>query len=103
MLRGAAIASMAEIDRTEVTIGDFRRFVVATGTVTQAERMSGGSTYEGSAPAGLGRRHSARAAPTRSPGSTSPTRRRRRSAEHIQSKPFDTAVVYIGFRCARSR
>jgi len=23
-------------------------------------------------------------------------------AEHLQSKPADTAVVYIGFRCARS-
>lgn len=36
-----------EIDRTEVTIGEFRRFVQATGTVTQAERSGGGSTYEG--------------------------------------------------------
>jgi formylglycine-generating enzyme len=36
-----------EIDRTEVTVGQFRRFVDATGTVTQAERAGGGSTYEG--------------------------------------------------------
>jgi formylglycine-generating enzyme required for sulfatase activity len=34
------------IDRTEVTIGQFRRFVDATGTVTAAERAGGGSTYE---------------------------------------------------------
>ncbi len=36
-----------EIDRTEVTIGQFRRYVQATGTVTQAERAGGGSTFEG--------------------------------------------------------
>jgi sulfatase modifying factor 1 len=35
-----------EIDRTEVTIGQFRRFVQVTGTVTQAERAGGGSTFE---------------------------------------------------------
>lgn len=35
-----------EIDRTEVTIGEFRRFVEATGLKTQAERAGGGSTYE---------------------------------------------------------
>ena len=35
-----------EIDRTETTIGEFRRFVDATGTVTAAERAGGGSTYE---------------------------------------------------------
>jgi len=35
-----------EIDRTEVTIGQFRRYVQATGTVTQAERTGGGSTFE---------------------------------------------------------
>lgn len=35
------------IDRTEVSIGAFRRFVQATGLVTQAERNGGGSTYEG--------------------------------------------------------
>lgn len=35
------------IDRTEVTIGQFRRFIDATGTVTAAERAGGGSTYEG--------------------------------------------------------
>lgn len=35
-----------EIDRTEVSIGEFRRFVEATGTVTAAERAGGGSTYE---------------------------------------------------------
>jgi formylglycine-generating enzyme required for sulfatase activity len=36
-----------EIDRTEVTIGEFRRFVQDTGLVTTAERAGGGSTYEG--------------------------------------------------------
>lgn len=36
-----------EIDRTEVTIGAFARYVQATGTVTAAERAGGGSTYEG--------------------------------------------------------
>ncbi len=36
-----------ESDRTEVTIGQFRRFVQATGMVTQAERAGGGSTFEG--------------------------------------------------------
>jgi sulfatase modifying factor 1 len=36
-----------EIDRTEVTIGQFRAFVQATGTVTAAERAGGGQTYEG--------------------------------------------------------
>jgi formylglycine-generating enzyme required for sulfatase activity len=36
-----------EIDRTEVTIAQFRRYVQATGVVTQAERAGGGSTYEG--------------------------------------------------------
>lgn len=46
--RGADMQSMGrfEIDRTEVTIGDFRRFVDATGLVTAAERAGGGSTYE---------------------------------------------------------
>ncbi len=36
-----------EIDRTEVTIGQFRRFAQATGFVTQAERAGGGATFEG--------------------------------------------------------
>lgn len=35
-----------EIDRTEVTVGAFARFVEVTGTVTQAERSGGGATYE---------------------------------------------------------
>ena len=34
------------IDRTEVTIGAFRAFADATGTVTAAERNGGGSVYE---------------------------------------------------------
>lgn len=34
------------IDRSEVTVGQFRRFVDATGTVTAAEQAGGGSTYE---------------------------------------------------------
>lgn len=36
-----------EIDRTEVTVGQFRAFVEATGLVTAAEKAGGGSTYEG--------------------------------------------------------
>jgi formylglycine-generating enzyme required for sulfatase activity len=35
-----------EIDITEVTIGAFRDFVEATGTVTAAERAGGGEVYE---------------------------------------------------------
>ncbi len=35
------------VDRTEVTIGQFQRFVEATGTVTQAERDGGGFEYVG--------------------------------------------------------
>lgn len=34
------------IDRTEVTIGAFRKFVDATGLVTKAERDGGGMIYE---------------------------------------------------------
>jgi formylglycine-generating enzyme len=34
------------IDRTEVTIGQFQRFVEATGTVTAAEKTGGGNTFE---------------------------------------------------------
>ena len=35
------------IDRTEVSIAQFARYVQATGTVTAAEKAGGGSTYEG--------------------------------------------------------
>jgi formylglycine-generating enzyme required for sulfatase activity len=35
-----------EIARTETTVGQFRRFVQATGTVTRAERAGGGEVYE---------------------------------------------------------
>ena len=35
-----------EIDRTEVTIGQFQRYVDATRAVTSAERSGGGSTFE---------------------------------------------------------
>lgn len=34
------------MDRTEVTVGQFRQFVDATRTVTAAERAGGGTTYE---------------------------------------------------------
>ncbi len=40
-----AISGFA-IDRTEVTIGQFRRFAEATGTLTRAEREGGGQVYE---------------------------------------------------------
>lgn len=35
-----------EIARTETTVGQFRRFAQATGTVTAAEQAGGGQTYE---------------------------------------------------------
>jgi formylglycine-generating enzyme len=35
-----------EIDRTEVSIGEFQKFIDATKTVTAAERAGGGSTFE---------------------------------------------------------
>lgn len=35
-----------DIDRAEVSIGEFRRFVLATGMLTQAERDGGGATFE---------------------------------------------------------
>jgi formylglycine-generating enzyme len=35
-----------EIDRTEVSISEFQKFVDATKTVTAAERAGGGSTFE---------------------------------------------------------
>jgi formylglycine-generating enzyme len=35
-----------EIDRTEVTIAQFQRFVDATKTITAAEKAGGGNTYE---------------------------------------------------------
>lgn len=35
-----------EIDRTEVTIGEFQKFVEATKAVTAAERAGGGGTFE---------------------------------------------------------
>lgn len=35
------------VDRSEVTINQFARFVEATGTVTQAEQSGGGSVYDG--------------------------------------------------------
>jgi formylglycine-generating enzyme len=34
------------IDRTEVSVGEFKKFVDATQTVTTAERSGGGSTFE---------------------------------------------------------
>lgn len=34
------------IDRTEVTVGEFRRFAQATGTITKAERDGGGQVFE---------------------------------------------------------
>jgi formylglycine-generating enzyme len=40
------IISRFSIDRTEVTIGQFQKYVEATKTVTAAERAGGGSTFE---------------------------------------------------------
>lgn len=38
--------SSFSMDRTEVSVGEFRKFIEATGTVTAAERAGGGSTFE---------------------------------------------------------
>jgi len=35
-----------DVARAETTVGRFRRFVEATGTVTRAERAGGGEVYE---------------------------------------------------------
>ena len=35
-----------EIDRTEVTVGKFRKFVTATGYITAAEKNGGGMVYD---------------------------------------------------------
>jgi formylglycine-generating enzyme len=35
-----------EVARTEITVGQFRRFVQATGTLTRAESSGGGEVYE---------------------------------------------------------
>ena len=51
---GAALAQVGDkvrlpafaIDRTEVTIGQFDRFVRATGTVTRAEKEGGGFEFD---------------------------------------------------------
>lgn len=49
LARGADLQPIGrfEIDRTEVTIAEFARYVAATGTMTAAEQAGGGSTYEG--------------------------------------------------------
>lgn len=39
-------AAPFDIARTETTVGQFRRFAAATGTVTAAERAGGGEVYE---------------------------------------------------------
>jgi formylglycine-generating enzyme required for sulfatase activity len=49
-LAGANSAEMQRIDgfsidRTEVSVGQFRQFVTATGTVTKAEKTGGGLVY----------------------------------------------------------
>jgi formylglycine-generating enzyme required for sulfatase activity len=41
------IGTAFEIARTETTVGQFRRFVEATGTTTRAERSGGGEVYDG--------------------------------------------------------
>lgn len=42
-----ALAQRTQMDPTEVSIGQFRRYVQATGVLTRAERDGGGLTYEG--------------------------------------------------------
>ena len=46
VIRGGSAGAFA-IQRHETTIGEFRRFVQATGLQTQAEKRGGGQTYEG--------------------------------------------------------
>lgn len=43
---GQGMPAPFEIARTETTIGQFRRFALATGLRTQAERTGGGQVYE---------------------------------------------------------
>ena len=45
-LRIGSGAGSFEIARTETTVGQFRRFVQATGTLTRAEQRGGGQVYE---------------------------------------------------------
>ena len=45
-LQAMQVIGRFEIDRTEVSIGQYQKFVDATKTVTAAERAGGGSTYE---------------------------------------------------------
>jgi formylglycine-generating enzyme len=46
-LQAMQVIGRFEIDRTEVSIGEFQKYVDATKTVTAAERAGGGSTFEG--------------------------------------------------------
>ena len=45
-LQAMQVVGRFEIDRTEVSIGQFHQFVDATKIITAAERAGGGSTYE---------------------------------------------------------
>jgi sulfatase modifying factor 1 len=45
-LQGMQRIGTFAIDRTEVTVGQFRAFVTATGLITRAERDGGGQVYE---------------------------------------------------------
>jgi len=74
------------IDRTEVSVGAFRRFVAATGMVTMAERQGGGSVFESGW--------------VRKPGWTWSTPFGEQ-ADEIPSVP--SSVFFIFRRCARLR
>ena len=108
------------IDRTEVTIEQFARYVQATASVTAAEKAGGGSTSRGwgHAPTGTTRAGvnglwdmGANAWEWTDGGNDSarPTRggswwygAAQMHSSHLQTNPADTAVVYIGFRCAKN-
>ncbi len=85
------------IDRTEVTIGQFERYVRATGTVTRAEKEGGGFEYG----AGWERRPGwSWRRPDGVPASPDLPAVHLDFAEAQAFKPADFYAVYIGFRCA---
>lgn len=108
------------IARTEATVAQFRRFAEATGLVTRVTQTPagvnglhdmGGNVWDWVDEPRSASGDAASSASGR--GSGNPERRTRGGswwhgaaqmrADPLQSKPADTAVVYIGFRCLRPR